>query len=315
MPEKIDRREFVKRTARLGASLALGTTVLDGLADGPAAALAAAKVAVAAAESADYGKAAEKAVAELGGMKAFVPKKSRVAVLANVQSKHPGTYTKPEILRAVLRMCRKAGAAEVAVLSLAAQKAWDDLGLTELIKEEGGVLRLFERDGAHFRSLPVSGGRGLTEARVLSAVFESDVFINMPITKDHAGNKFTGTLKNLMGVSSGPSNRTFHKANWKTDPADIAHLDQCIVDLNQVVKPTLNIVDATEFITTNGPFGPGEILKPHQVVAGTDRVAVDAYCCGLWSLKPGDVGSVRLGAEQGLGVMDPKRVKVRRVKA
>ena len=79
----------------------------------------------------------------------------------------------------------------------------------------------------------------------------------MPITKDHAGNKFTGALKNLMGLNSPGNDRTFHKPNWKTDPDDIAHLDQCIVDLNQVVKPALNIVDATEFIVSNGPFGPG----------------------------------------------------------
>lgn len=312
MPEKIDRREFVKRTAKLGASLALGTAAIDGLAGGPAAARAAGGATIIAAESEDYGKAAVKAVAELGGMKKFVPKGSRVAVLANVQSKHPGTYTKPEILQAVLRMCREAGAAEVSVLSQAAQKAWDDLGMTELIKAEGAVLRLFERDGEHFRSVPVPGGKGLTEARILSAVLDSDVFLNLPVTKDHAGTRFTGAMKNLMGLSSGPTNKIFHKPNWKTDPADIAHLDQCIVDLNKVVKPALNVVDATEFITTNGPFGPGELLKPHLVVAGTDRVAVDAYCCTLWGLKPAEIGVVNLGSEQG---MHPGKVKVRRVKA
>ncbi len=312
MPEKIDRREFVRRTAKWGASIALGAAALDGLVDGPPAARAAGGVTIIAAESDDYAKAAVKAVAELGGMKKFVPKGSKVAVLANVQSKHPGTYTKPEILRAVLRMCREAGAAEVSVLSQAAPKAWDDLGMTELIKAEGAVLRLFERDGEHFRTVPIPGGKGLTEARILSAVLESDVFINMPVTKDHAGTRFTGAMKNLMGLSSGPTNRIFHKANWKTDPADIAHLDQCIVDLNKVVRPALNVVDATEFITTNGPFGPGELMKPRQVVAGADRVAVDAYCCTLWGLKPNEIGVVGLGAEQG---MNPGKVKARRVKA
>jgi len=312
MPEKINRREFVKRTAKLSASLALGAAALDGLAGGPAAARAAGGVTIIAAESEDYGQAAAKAVAELGGMKKFVPKGSEVAVLANVQSKHPGTYTKPEILRAVLRMCREAGAAEVSVLSQAAPKAWDDLGMAELIKAEGAVLRLFERDGEHFRSVPIPGGKGLTEARILAAVLDSDVFINMPVTKDHAGTRFTGAMKNLMGLSSGPTNRIFHKPNWKTDPADIAHLDQCIVDLNKIVRPALNVVDATEFITTNGPFGPGELLKPRQVVAGTDRVAVDAYCCTLWGLKPAEIGVVTLGSGQGL---NPGKVKVRRVKA
>lgn len=312
MPEKFDRREFVKRTAKWGASIALGGAAWDGLAGGPAAARASGGVTIIAAESGDYAKAAVKAVAELGGMKKFVRKGSRVAVLANVQSKHPGTYTKSEIVRAVLRMCREAGAAEVAVLSQAAPKAWDDLGLTEPVKTEGAVLQLFERDGEHFRAVPVPGGKGLTEARVLAAALDSDVIINVPVTKDHAGTRFTGAMKNLMGLSSGPTNRLFHKPNWKTDPADIAHLDQCIVDLNKVVKPALHVVDATEFITTNGPFGPGELLKPRQVVAGTDPVAVDAYCCTLWGLKPADIGVVTLGAGQG---MNPGKVKARRIKA
>ncbi len=109
-------------------------------------------------------------------------------------------------------------------------------------------------------------GRSLQEAKVLNEFFGHDVFINMPITKDHAGNKFTGTMKNLMGLNFSATNRTFHKPNWKTDPNDIAHLEQCIVDLNKTIKPTLNIVDATEFISTNGPFGPGELLRLGKVV-------------------------------------------------
>ncbi len=314
MNKKINRREFVKSSTKLGVTFALGPALAGKTVSASRRAPAAGQAEVAVAVSADYGKAAEKAVAMLGGMKVFVGKGAKVAVLINVQSKNPGTYTKPEILRAVLRLCRDAGAAEIDVLSLLGRKNWDDLGLSPLIQEEGATLRLFERDGAHFKSVPVPDGRALTEARVLSAVYEHDVFLNMPVTKDHAGNKFTGTMKNLMGVSSGPSNRTFHRENWKTDPDDIAHLDQCIVDLNKVVKPTLNIVDATEFITTNGPFGPGELAKPQKVVAGVDRVAIDATCCRLWGLKPTDIFMIVHGAEQGLGVMAPERIKVREEK-
>jgi len=315
MKDKIDRREFVKSSARLGVSFALGPGLAARLVSARPKDAPADNADVAVGVSADYGKAAEKAVALLGGMKVFVGKGAKVAILINVQSKNPGTYTKPEILRAVIRLCRDAGAAETNVLSLLGQKNWDDLGLSALVREEGANLRLFERDGAHFRSVPVPDGRGLREARVLAAIYENDVFLNMPVTKDHAGNRFTGSMKNLMGTSSAPSNRTFHREKWQTEANDIAHLDQCIVDLNKVVKPTLNIVDATEFITTNGPFGPGELLKPQKVIAGRDRVAVDATCCQLWGLKPAEIIMIARGAEQGLGVMDPDRIRVREEKA
>jgi uncharacterized protein (DUF362 family) len=247
----------------------------------------------------------------LGGVQTFVHKGDRVALLPNVQSRHPGSFTKPEILRAVIQLCKKAGAKEINCLSWQPLKQWEDTGLRAVIEEEGAGLELFEKDESVFKAVPVPGGSALKEARILAALFGHEVLINMPITKDHAGNRFTGAMKNLMGLNSPQSNRTFHRPNWKTDPDDVAHLDQSIVDLNKAVKPALSIVDATEFIVTNGPFGPGELIKPRKVVAGTDRIAVDAYCATLWGLKPDDIVQIRRGAEQGLGRIDLSQVVIK----
>jgi uncharacterized protein (DUF362 family) len=170
------------------------------------------------------------------------------------------------------------------------------------------------RDEANFRPVPVPSGKALTEARILNVLFEHDAFINMPVTKDHAGNKFTGTMKNLMGVNSPASNHTFHKPDWQTDRSAIEHLDQSIADLSTVVKPVLNVVDATEFITTNGPFGPGELITPKKVVAGVDRVAIDAYCASLWGLKGEDIVMIKRGQEHGLGRHDLQKVKIKEMR-
>ena len=305
MARKIGRREFFMTGAQAGLTLALARK----LAASPGRPVKAVDVAVGMGE--DYGKAAAKAVEVLGGMTKFVPKGARVALLPNVQSRHPGSFTKPEILREVIRLCRKAGAKEIDCLSWQTVKQWEDTGLKAVIEETGAGLKIFEKDESLFKAVPVPGGQALLEARILAALYDHDVLINMPITKDHAGNKFTGTMKNLMGLNSPVSNRTFHRPNWKTDPDDVAHLEQSIVDLNKAVKPVLNIVDATEFIVTNGPFGPGEIIKPRKVVAGTDRVAVDAYCASLWGLKAEDIVQIKRASEQGLGVMDLRRLVVR----
>ena len=45
-------------------------------------------------------------------------------------------------------------------------------------------------------------------------------------------------------------------------------------------------------------------------MAGTDRVAVDVYCCGLWGLRPEEIVMIKRGAEQGLGTLDPAAVKI-----
>jgi uncharacterized protein (DUF362 family) len=315
MAVKMGRREFFKTGARAGLTLAISGKLAAADAGRAAAGLGAKPVDVAVGVGADYEKAAMKAVELLGGIKKFVPKASKVALLPNVQSRHPGSFTKPEVLRAVIKLCKKAGAKEINCLSWQTVKQWQDTGLKAVIDAEGVGLKLFEKDESLFKPVPVPGGQALTEARVLADLYNHDLFINMPITKDHAGNKFTGTMKNLMGLNSPVSNRTFHRPNWKTDPNDVAHLEQSIVDLNKAVKPALNVVDATEFITTNGPFGPGELLKPQKVVAGTDRVAVDAYCAGLWGLKPEEIVQIKRASEQGIGEIDLTKVFVKEAKA
>ena len=172
---------------------------------------------------------------------------------------------------------------------------------------------LIGREEANFKTVPVQGGTTLPEAMIMKEFYNYDVFIDMPITKDHAGNKFTGTLKNLMGLNFPSNNRLFHKPNWKTERSDIEFLDQCIVELNTVVKPHLCVVDATEFIITNGPMGPGEITKPKKVVTGIDRIAIDAYCCTLWGLKPTDIFMIQKGYEKGLGEIDPGKVTIKEI--
>jgi len=305
MARKIGRREFFRRSAGAGLTLALGRTLSASSPAGGKAPVIGVGI------GSDNEQAAAKAVQLLGGMKKFVPKKAKVALLPNVQSRHPGSYTKPEVLRAVIKMCKKAGAREINCLSWQAMKQWEDTGLKAVIDAEGVGLKLFEKDEALFKPVAIPGGVALKEARVLAALYDHDLFINMPITKDHAGNKFTGTMKNLMGLNSPVSNRTFHRPNWQTDPEAVAHLEQSIVDLNKAVKPALNVVDATEIIVTNGPFGPGQLFRPGKVVAGTDRVAIDAYCASLWGLDPKDIVQIKKGAEQGLGQIDLTKVVLR----
>jgi uncharacterized protein (DUF362 family) len=261
----------------------------------------------------DYGKNAFKAVETLGGMKKFVSKGAKVALLPNSQSRHPGTFTSPEILKSVIRMCRDAGASEINCLSWLDEKNWAGSGLGQAIKDEGATLILIERKEENFRSVPVPKGIALKEAFIMKELSRHDVLINLPITKDHAGNRFTGALKNLMGLSSPTSNSTFHKD--EKDASAIEFLDQCIADLNTVITPQLCIVDATEYIITNGPFGPGKIQKSQTVVVGTDRIAIDGYCTTLRGMKPEDIIMIRKAHEHGLGEIDLSKVKIIEAKA
>lgn len=311
MSYKISRRSFIKTGTALGA-MTMGSGLFGSK---KKLKVPKEKFDISVVQGDNAFKATRVAIKLAGGIRKFVPKGSRVALLPNVQRNNPGTFTNPEILRAVITLCKKAGAREINCLSWLDQKNWENTGLKEVVDKEGVNLVLVDkRDESLFKGVPVPNGKNLKEARIMKKFFDNDVFINMPITKDHMGNKFTGTLKNMMGLNSPKSNRTFHKPGWKTDPGDIAFLDQCIADLNTVLTPDLCVVDATRLITTNGPFGPGELITPKKVIAGTDRVAIDTYCCSLWGLDPADILTIQSAARHKLGTTSLKKLKIKEFK-
>jgi uncharacterized protein (DUF362 family) len=315
MANKLGRREFFKKSAKIGLSAAVGYGFVSCSGGEKAASAGKELVDMTVATGSDYFANTVKAVDGLGGMSVFVPKDARVAILPNSQSRHPGTFTKPAVIQAVVEMCRKAGAAEVNCLTWLKPENWEASGLDVAVKEAGASLKFIEAEEANFKAVPVQGWKVHQELMIMKEFYNNDVFIDIPVTKDHAGNKFTGTMKNLMGLNYRPNNRLFHKEDWTTNPESIQFLDQCIVDMNKAITPTLCVVDATEFITTNGPFGPGELVKPQKVIAGVDRVAIDAYCSTLWGLTGEEIFAIKLGSEQGLGEMDLNKVRIKELSA
>jgi uncharacterized protein (DUF362 family) len=309
MTDSISRRDFLKKSALIGATAAAGGRLFTGTVR------AEKGTDISVVTGADYFKNTQAAVKALGGMSGFVKKGAKVALLPNVQRWNPGTFTKPDILRAVIKMCQEAGAAEVNILSWLGERNWETTGLAAVISEESANLKLIPREEAEYKTIPVPGGVGLKDVMIMKEFFNNDVFIDMPITKDHAGNKFTGTMKNLMGLNFATHNRSnFHKENWTSDPDAIRHLENCIVDLNVPIKPNLCVVDATEFIITNGPMGPGEVIQPQKVIAGTDRVALDAYCTTLWDIRVEDIICINEAHKRGLGNKDLTQANIKELR-
>jgi len=308
MPEKINRRTFIKQSTALGVTSVMSSSILSSCSNSSE------LPDISVVQGDNYENNTLKAVENLGGIDKFVPKNSKVAILANPQRNNPGAFTKPEVLKSVIKLCKEAGAKEICCISWLPEKNWESTGLKKIIDEQSTELKITDRKNEElFKPVLVPKGKELKEARLMNTYFDYDVFINVPVTKDHAGNKFTGTMKNLMGLNSPVNNRTFHKKDWSTNPDSIAFLDQCIADLNTIIKPHLCIVDATEFIITNGPFGPGKLFKPKKVVAGIDRVAIDAYCSTLWGLNPKDIFMINNAYDHGIGEIYLKNVKINEV--
>ena len=161
MKHRINRRDFLKKSANVGLATALGGTAISQLLESPSA-HASEGVDVAVVKGTDYQKNAVTAVELLGGIKKFVPNNSKVVILPNTQRWLPGTYTKPEIVRSVIRMCKEAGAKEVNCLSCLDMKTWEASGLATAIEEEGANLKLMLEEGL-FKFVKVPRGKILKE--------------------------------------------------------------------------------------------------------------------------------------------------------
>ena len=306
MPKKINRREFIQKSAAIGVSSVLGKNLASNIK------LKEQNIDMAVVKGTDYFKSAIKAVDTLGGMKKFVPKNSKVALLPNVQSRHPGTFTKPEIVQAAIQMCKEAGAKEIDCIGWLPRRYWENTGMKKVIDEEGASLVITnQRDETLFKPVPIPKGEVLKEARIMRTFYDYDVFINMNIIKEHSGSNLSGALKNLMGINSPKSNLNFHKMVGETNKDDIRHLDHCIAELNTIIRPDLCIIDATEFVITNGPHGPGELLKPQKVIAGTDPVAIDSYGATLFGYKQKNILVLTKAHELGVGEMDLEKVNIK----
>ncbi len=318
MSRHITRRGFVKASA---GSAILGAAALDSMA-------ADAPPDLVACLGPDAEQNAHAAVEALGGMGRFVKRGQSVGLLPNLQGPRPGASTDPGIIRAVAAMCRDAGAREIRCLTWLPKELWDrpDVKNVRQTLDEGQVKLVIvpipqppaqpgspqppepAELAAAWRTVEVPRGLKLKQVRVFNALWDCDVFISMPIFKDHIGSRFTGVLKNYMGTSHPLDNRKFHPS---FQGADLEQMEQCVADLNTVVrKPDLCVVAAMECLKTNGPFGPGDVVKPQQVVAGQDRVALDVYGAGLLGLDGPKVSMIRRAYDHGLGEIDLAKLKV-----
>jgi uncharacterized protein (DUF362 family) len=310
MSRPLDRRSFLKAGVMVGLTPLVSRNLFAGLfSEKGSLAAVAGSPEVAVVKGVDYYKATLKALDMLGGMKQFVSKNATVGLLINSRYDKPGTFVKPEISLAVLKMCFDAGAKAVYTIEGVSSKYWSRSELSKKFEEE---IKSIKPGNEQFTEVEIPKGVSLKKAEIVRAYMDSDVLINLPIVKDHEGIRTTGSLKNIMGATSHTTNRYFHLGNGaKGYYDDVQFLSQCIADANLLRKTTLCVMDATEFITTNGPFGPGKVAKVQKVIAGADPVAVDSVGASLLGLNPNDIVKIRLAYEHGLGQMDKAKMNIK----
>ncbi len=304
MEAKLNRRELIKKAGAMGLALAgielLTTLDLFNLVERAEAAVQ--STLVVASKGTTQAKVF-RAVTKLGGIQKFVKSGAKVLIKPNAawsRTPEQAANTNPDVVDAIIQLCKKAGAGDITVCEHSCDNS-------QITFKESGILAVCNRNGVKmlsadkdefYKKVNIPKGKTLKSADVMKSILEADCYINCPIVKVHSSGVITVALKNQMGT-------VMDRGEWHR-----AGLHQCIADAATVIKPHLNIVDATRMLLTRGPKGPGKVKNEGKILASTDIVAIDAFAAKLLGIDPRSVGHIVEAFKHGLGQMDLTKVNI-----
>jgi uncharacterized protein (DUF362 family) len=259
----------------------------------------------------DYPQLAARVLEAAGGMGNFVRPGARVVVKPNIgwdRSPEQGANTHPAVVRAIVEQVLAAGAARVQVFDRTCnepRRCYKNSGIEDALASLGDKVRVEHIDERKFVPVEVARGKALTGLSIYRDALEADCYLNVPVAKHHGLSRLTLSLKNSMGVLGGNRGQMHHG------------LGQKLADLATVLRPTLNIIDATRMLMDNGPQGGRleDVRAGNTIIASVDPVAADAYATTLFGLRPDEIESTVAAHAMGLGEMDPGRMRIVRVQA
>lgn len=255
-----------------------------------------------------------KAIAEVGGMSRFVKKGYKVVVKPNIGWDKAPEYaanTNPKLVEEIVKQCFDSRAKEVVIFDHTCdewKKCYTNSGI-EAVSKKTGAKMMPGNEESYYKEISLPQAKVLKSTKVHSSILDCDVWINVPVLKNHGGAKMTMSMKNLMGIVW---DRGFFHQN---------DLQQCIADCSTLSKkPVLNIVDAYRTMKTNGPKGTnlGDVASTKALFLSTDIVAVDTAAAKFFNqvqkMPLEDVGHLAKAQALKLGTMDIDSLKVKRIK-
>lgn len=299
----MNRRDFIAKSIRSTIALG-GLGLIDQIIAPLAAQTSQATSQLAVAKNGKPVEMTRFVIQALGGMNQFVKKGQTVLIKPNIgwdRTPEQAANTNPEVVAELVKMCYEVGAKKVWVLDRTcneAKRCYLHSGIEEHAKNAGAQVRHIMNQ--RFKTITIPNALALDSWPIYQDVLEADVLINVPVAKHHSMSQLSLGLKNLMGIMGG------NRGKIHTD------FDQKIIDFNKVVVPKLTVMDAYRTLMRNGPQGGNlaDVRLTAQVIAGTDRVAVDSYTASLFDFKPTQLEWLSLAAQQGLGVADLSRIKI-----
>jgi len=237
----------------------------------------------------------------IGGINSFVKKGDRVLFKPNLlsaKSPEKAVTTHPAVVKGVVQIVQEAGGIPFLGDSPgieSAKRVAGKSGIKEVADSLGCPIVEFNRPVLP----PERKGKVFKNIEIDQSVLEADVTINLPKWKTHAQMFLTLGVKNLFGCIPGPSKALWHLKAGE-DPKLFA---QMLVDLYQMIQPSLNILDGIVGMEGNGP-GSGHPISLGLILASKDALGVDQIVCDLLGLPRDSLITNRVAFERGLGQND-----------
>ena len=249
-------------------------------------------------------------IQDLGGMGMFVKKGQKVLIKPNIGWDRTPEYaanTNPALVKRVIEHCFKAGAKEVYIFDHTCDNwvnCYKNSGIEKVSKDAGAKV-VPANSESYYQEISIPGAKILKSAKVHQLLLETDVFINVPVLKNHESTRMTGCLKGMMGV-------VWDRQFWHRN-----NLHQCIADFALYSKkPALNIIDCFNVMTKNGPQGVSkeDVANLQSQIITTDWVAGDAAAAKMLKLNPESIDYIAIAHKLGIGNMNLESLNIKRIK-
>lgn len=249
-------------------------------------------------------------IQELGGIEAFVKKGQKVLVKPNIGwdvVPDLAANTNPGLIKRIIEHCFKAGAKEVYVFDHTCDNwvnTYKNSGIERAAKAAGAKVVPAHTE-SYYQKIEIPGGVKLRQAKVHEILLDTDVFINVPILKDHNSTRMTACLKNNMGL-------VWDRGYWHSN-----NLHQCIADYALYEKkPALNVVDCYNVMVKHGPQGVSkeDVVQMKSQILSADWVAADAASAKMLGIAPEKIDYIPIAHKMGIGNMNLDSLNIKRIK-
>jgi uncharacterized protein (DUF362 family) len=309
----MERRDFLKTTLLGTLAGVLGSSATHSV-DGQTVTGVSQKKPLVAVMGGEPVEMLNKALEALGGIEKYIKKGQKVVIKPNIawdKTPEEAANTNPSLVAEVVKKCLAAGASQVVVFDHTCDNwkaTYVRSGIEESARKAGAKVVAADLE-SYYEEVTLPRAVKLKKTKIHKELIACDVWINMPILKNHGGAKMSVSMKNYMGIVY---DREYFHSN---------DLQQCIADVCTWEKrPVLNIVDAYRIMFQNGPRGKsaGDTALVKSLIISPDIVAADTAAIGLFNqvktMSIDQVGHIGKGEALGVGTTDLKKLDVKQLK-